>query len=630
MIEKRGSGDSAYFAPGGERRKPLANRNKTQYNGKKHRKPQCGFHPQAPVLFASNRYGICRFGGRAGRTLCVSRPAQRRAHTEKLKGEIFMKLTFLGAAHTVTGSAYLLECAGKKLIVDYGMFQGRDSKLVQPLPFPAGEVDYAVITHAHVDHTGHLPMLVKQGFRGPIFATPASMDLASILMADSAHIMKMDTEWKNKKRERRGEPPVEPLYTAEDVAATVKQFVAVEYQDIKVISPEFTVRFTDAGHILGSASVELWATEDGVTKKVVFSGDIGNLDQPILKDPQPVEEADILMVESTYGNRLHPAMHEAKEQLCRIVLETFRAGGKVIIPAFAVGRTQELLYYLRELYEAGRFAGYEHCPVFLDSPLAAEATALFSKYVDGYYDDAAMKIVRSGGDVINFKQLQLSVSSEDSKAINFYKGSCIIISASGMCDAGRIRHHLKYNLWDKRNTVVFVGYQADGTLGRRLLEGEKEVTILGDSVAVHAKIENVDGLSAHADRNGLLRWLSGFKKKPEMTFVIHGEALAATEFAAYIESERGFTSLVPELGDVTDLLAEQITLVHTQPPVEELLEETAPEPKHPEVAIISAPRYSLTNLIEALRELDQSGTKLPRKKVEALSKAVDDLLRSAH
>lgn len=541
-----------------------------------------------------------------------------------------MKLTFLGAAHTVTGSAYLLECAGKKLVVDYGMFQGKDAKLIQPLPCPAGEVDYAVITHAHVDHTGHLPMLVKQGYHGPVFATPASMDLASILMADSAHIMKMDTEWKNKKRERRGEPPVEPLYTAEDVALTMKQFVPVEYGDTKVISPEFTVRFNDAGHILGSASVELWATEDGVTKKIVFSGDIGNLNQPILKDPQMVHEADYLLVESTYGSRLHPEANDAKEQLGRVIRETFAEGGKVIIPAFAVGRTQELLYYLRELYESGKFAGYEHCPVFLDSPLAAEATALFSKYVDDYYDEAAMKIVRKGGDIINFKQLQLSISSDDSKAINAYKGSCIIISASGMCDAGRIRHHLKYNLWNERNTVVFVGYQAEGTLGRRLLEGEKEVTILGDSVAVHAKIENVDGLSAHADRNGLLRWLSGFTKKPEMTFVIHGEELAATEFAAYIEQERGFPSLVPEIGDVVDLLAEQITLAHHELRAAEIPEQAEPKAKRAAATLADAPRYSLTNLIEALRELDQTGTKLPRKKVEALSKAVDELLRSTH
>lgn len=541
-----------------------------------------------------------------------------------------MQLTFLGAAHTVTGSAYLLECAGKRLIVDYGMFQGKDAKLIQPLSFPAGEVDYAIITHAHVDHTGHLPMLVKQGFHGPVFATPASMDLASILMADSAHIMKMDTEWKNKKRERRGEPPVEPLYTAEDVALTMKQFVPVEYGDTKVISPEFTVRFNDAGHILGSASVELWATENGITKKIVFSGDLGNLNQPILKDPQPVREADYLLVESTYGIRLHPAANDAKEQLGRVIRETFEQGGKVIIPAFAVGRTQELLYYLRELYESGQFAGYEHCPVFLDSPLAAEATALFSKYVDDYYDEAAMKIVRKGGDIINFKQLQLSISSDDSKAINAYKGSCIIISASGMCDAGRIRHHLKYNLWNEHNTVVVVGYQAEGTLGRRLLEGEKEVTILGDSVAVHAKIENVDGLSAHADRNGLLRWLSGFTTKPKMTFVIHGEALAATEFAEYIEKELDFTSLVPEIGDQTDLLAEQVMLVHTAEPIVEAPEQAEPQPKRQATSLVDAPRYSLTNLIEALRELDQSGMKLPRKKIEALSKAVDDLLRSTH
>lgn len=540
-----------------------------------------------------------------------------------------MKLTFLGAAHTVTGSAYLLECSGKRLLVDYGMFQGKDSDLLQQLPFPAGELDYAIITHAHVDHTGHLPLLVKQGYKGPVYATPASIDLAGILMADSAHIMKMDTEWKNRKRERRGVPLEEPLYNAEDVERTKKLFVPVEYGDIKVISPEFKLRFNDAGHILGSATAEIWATENGVTKKIVFSGDLGNLDQPILKDPQFVKEADLLLIESTYGNRIHPNALDAKAQLSRVVRKTFEQGGKVIVPAFAVGRTQELLYYLRELYAEGAFAGFERCPVFLDSPLAADATALFGKYVEGYYDEAAMKVVHSGADIINFPQLQLSITSDDSRAINAYKGSCIIISASGMCDAGRIRHHLKYNLWDSRNTVVLVGFQAEGTLGRQLLKGEKQVTILGDTVAVNAHVENIDGMSAHADRNGLLRWLSGFRQKPQTVFVTHGEPASAESFAEYLSESQGLHALVPFRNDSADLLAETIEL--TAASGELAVSRHAAEERPPvQVAAASTPvSGGLGNLIEALKELDSRGIRLPRKKVEALSRAVDDLLRSA-
>lgn len=540
-----------------------------------------------------------------------------------------MKLTFLGGAHTVTGSAYLLECGGKKLVVDYGMFQGKDSDLVQDLPCPAGEVDYAIITHAHVDHTGHLPLLVKQGYKGPVYATPATIDLAGILMSDSAHIQKMDTEWKNKKRERRGQPPLEPLYTDDDVQRTKRQFVPVEYLDIKVISPEFKVRFNDAGHILGSASAEVWATENGVTKKIVFSGDLGNLDQPILKDPQFVRETDLLLIESTYGNRVHLAAADAKAQLARVIKKTFNQGGKVIIPAFAVGRTQELLYYLRELFAEGAFKGYERCPVYLDSPLAAEATALFGKYERGYYDEDAMAIVEAGDEIINFPQLQLSITSEDSRSINAYQESCIIVSASGMCDAGRIRHHLKYNLWDARNTVVLVGYQAEGSLGRRLLDGEKEVTILGDKVAVNASVENVDGMSAHADRNGLLRWLGGFKEGPKAIFVVHGEPASAESFAAYVSESKGIPALVPYRNESVDLLAEPVALIPAPAHLAVPREEPEKQEKKPAPAKPNAGQVEITNLIEALRQLENAGQKLPRRKLEALSKAVDDLLRSA-
>ena len=546
-----------------------------------------------------------------------------------------MKLTFLGAANTVTGSAYLVETETAKFIVDYGMFQGKESKLLHELPFPAGELDFAIISHAHVDHTGHLPILVKAGFSGPIYATPASIDLASILMADSAHIMKMDTEWKNKKRERNGLPPLQPLYAAADVDATTKLFEPVEYGDIKQLCSGVRLKFSDAGHILGSASAEVWLTEGDITKKVVFSGDLGNIDQPILKDPQLIKEADILLIESTYGNRLHVGASDAKNQLADAIRATFERGGKAIIPCFAVGRTQEVLYYIRELFAEGAFKGYEECPVFLDSPLAAEATAIFEKYEQGYYDEAAMKIVNSGKDIVNFKQLQLSISSDDSRAINDYKGSCIIISASGMCDAGRIRHHLKYNLWNEKTTVILVGFQAEGTIGRRLLEGEKEVGLLGDRIAVNATIENIDGLSAHADKDGLLRWLAGFEKRPSQVFVVHGETDSSTSFAEYISSHLGYQAAAPARGDVADLSQDSITITHNEIAEGLYIEDksvvaTTHKKKKTRVDVRDAPRYGLGNLIDALQELEQSGATLPRKKLETLAKAVDDVLRSSY
>ncbi len=533
-----------------------------------------------------------------------------------------MKLSFLGAAKTVTGSAHLLEAGGKRLLVDFGMFQGSDADLIQELPCAASEIDYIVATHAHIDHTGHLPLLVKQGFDGPIYGTSATAELAQILLADSAHIQKMDTEWENKKRERQSLPPVEPLYNTQDAARTAALFRPLDYGAQLKLSDAFTIRLTDAGHILGSSMVEVWATEDGVTKKVVFSGDVGNLDQPILKDPQFVREADFLLIESTYGNRIHPTAGDVKAQLARVVLNTFRQGGKVVIPAFAVGRTQELLYYLRELYAEGTFAGYESCPVFLDSPLAIEATAIFNKFESGYYyDKEAMEVLRQGHEILNFPQLQLSISSDDSKSINGYQGSCIIISASGMCDAGRIRHHLKYNLWNAKNAVVLVGFQAEGTLGRRLLEGEKEVRILGSEIAVNAAVENIDGLSAHADRNGLLRWLGGFRQKPQAVFVVHGEPAAAESFAAYLTETRGLDAFVPERGDTVDLLAPAISLTPA-PSLAETAQVTVAAVRTPK----SKPKPSpLLPVISLLQEIAATGQKLPKRELNELTRAVDRL-----
>ena len=534
-----------------------------------------------------------------------------------------MKLSFLGAARTVTGSAFLLEAAGERLLVDFGMFQGRDADEQQQLPCAAGQINFVVATHAHIDHTGHLPLLVKQGFSGPIYATRATAELAEILLADSAHIQKMDTEWENKKRERQNLPPIEPLYNAQDAAAAAALFRPLDYGAKLRLSDTFTIRFTDAGHILGSSMVEVWATEGETTKKIVFSGDVGNLDQPILKDPQFVRSADYLLIESTYGNRIHPAAGDVKQQLARVVRSTFAKGGKVVIPAFAVGRTQELLYYLRELYAEGALAGYEHCPVFLDSPLAIEATTIFNKFESGYYyDKEAMEVLRQGKEILNFPQLQLSISSDDSKSINGYQGSCIIISASGMCDAGRVRHHLKYNLWSDKNAVVLVGFQAEGTLGRRLLEGEKEVRILGSEIAVNATVENIDGLSAHADRNGLLRWLSGFREKPQAVFVVHGEPASAESFAAYLTQTQGTQAFVPERGDSVDLLAETVSL-EPAPPLEETAQVTLAQVRTPK----KRPRTNgaLEQVIGLLQEIAAQEKKLPKRELGELVRAADRL-----
>ena len=534
-----------------------------------------------------------------------------------------MKLSFLGATRTVTGSAFLLEAGGKRLLVDFGMFQGRDADTEQQLPCAAGEIDFVVATHAHIDHTGHLPLLVRQGFSGPIYATRATAELAAILMADSAHIQKMDTEWENKKRERQNLPPVEPLYNAQDAAAAAALFRPLDYGAKLRLCDNFTIRFTDAGHILGSAMVEVWATEGETTKTVVFSGDVGNLDQPILKDPQFVRQADYLLIESTYGNRIHPVAGDVRDQLARVVRSTFAKGGKVVIPAFAVGRTQELLYYLRELYAEGAFAGYERCPVFLDSPLAIEATTIFNKFESGYYyDKEAMEVLQQGQEILNFPQLQLSISSDDSKSINGYKGSCIIISASGMCDAGRVRHHLKYNLWSDKNAVVLVGYQAEGTLGRRLLEGEKEVRILGSEIAVNATVENIDGLSAHADRNGLLRWLGGFREKPKAVFVVHGEPAAAESFAAYLTETKGQPAFVPARGESVDLLAEEIGLAPA-PALEETAEVTLAQQRTPKKRPHT--NSALEQVISLLQGISASGQKLPKRELNELVRAADRL-----
>lgn len=462
-----------------------------------------------------------------------------------------MKLSFLGAAHEVTGSCHFIEACGKKILVDCGMQQGQDDD-TQELPVVPADIDYLFLTHAHIDHSGKLPLLSKMGFNGKIFTTVATGELCSIMLQDSAHIQEFEAEWKNRKRQRAGEDLYEPLYTIEDAQRIMKRFVTFEYNQIISVCDGIKIRFIDVGHLLGSASIEVWIEEEDTNKKLVFSGDIGNLNQPLIRDPQYITEADYVVMESTYGDRNHGPAPDYVQELADIIKETFDRGGNVVIPSFAVGRTQELLYFLRDIVNNNRIPGYSEIPVYVDSPLAVEATNVFNKNVKGYFDEEAMSLINQGINPITFPGLKISVTSDESKAINFDSRSKVIISASGMCDAGRIRHHLKHNLWRAESTIVFVGFQAIGTLGRSLLEGTKTVKLFGESITVNANIVRLHGISGHADQAGLLRWLSAFEQKPKRVFVVHGEASVCDSFAALLQ-DQGYDAMAPNLQASFDL-----------------------------------------------------------------------------
>lgn len=464
-----------------------------------------------------------------------------------------MKLYFVGADHEVTGSCHYLEIGKKKLCVDCGMEQGEDFFVNQELPVNPTELDYIVLTHAHIDHTGLLPLMYAKGFRGQVFATQATVSLCNIMLRDSAHIQMFEAEWRNRKAKRAGLEPYVPLYTMEDAFGAIRLLVPCEYGEVIPLSDEVSIRFTDVGHLLGSASVEVFAKENGTEKSIVFSGDIGNTNKPILKDPTLTTQGDYVVMESTYGNRLHGPKPDYAARLAEIIEETFRSGGNVVIPAFAVGRTQELLYFIRQIKERKMVKTNPDFEVYVDSPLAVEATNIFGKNVESCFDEEARALVHKGINPIGFPGLKLSVTSEDSKAINNHIEPKVIISASGMCEAGRIRHHLKHNLWRAESTIVFCGYQAFGTLGRKLQEGADSVKLFGETIDVKAKIETIEGISGHADKNGLVHWVSGFKEKPEMVFVVHGEDVVCTEFAACLRDEYGFYANAPYSGTIFDL-----------------------------------------------------------------------------
>lgn len=466
-----------------------------------------------------------------------------------------MKLTFLGATHEVTGSCTLIEIGGIYGIVDCGMEQGADIFVNQELPVEASKIDFVLLTHAHIDHSGNLPLLFKNGYDGPIYATAATCHLCEIMLRDCAHIQESDAEWKSRKAMRAGEGPVEPIYTIADAESAISHLRPCSYGQQIHVAENVLIRFIDAGHLMGSASIEIWLTEKGCTRKVVFSGDIGNTDQPIINDPQYITEADYVITESTYGDRLHEKMDMNNvEFLAQCIQRTLDRGGNVVIPSFAVGRTQEMLYFIREIKLRGLVTGHGDFPVYVDSPLANEATGIFLQCDREYFDPETQALLDQGINPLVFPGLHISVSSEESKQINFDSQPKVIISASGMCEAGRIRHHLKHNLWRRECTILFVGYQAVGTTGRAIRDGAKEIKLFGEDVAVNAEISFLPGKSGHADKNGLIKWISSFQPKPQMVFVNHGEDAVCQSYASCLKDEYGFETYAPYSGTEFDLL----------------------------------------------------------------------------
>ena len=464
-----------------------------------------------------------------------------------------MKLIFYGAAREVTGSCHYVLSDGKKMLVDCGLQQGRDEHENQQFDFVPGLIDYVFVTHAHIDHSGRLPLLVKQGFRGKIFATEATCRLLDIMLRDSAHIQEIEAQWKHRKGARAGRDTSEPLYTMQDAEDAIELLTPCKYNEELQIDSGVKIRFTDAGHLLGSASIELWVTENGTTKKVVFSGDIGNVNQPLINDPQTLTEADYVVMESTYGDKNHEIPTDYVETLAKMIDDALMENGNVVIPSFAVGRTQELLYFIRDMKERGIVKSFPNFPVYVDSPLASEATKIYSSLLAAHADEETLELIKKGINPISFPNLRFVESSDESRALNDDPTPKVIISSSGMCEAGRVRHHLKHNLWRSECAVIFVGYQAGGTLGRIILEGAPKVKLFGEEIAINAKIHTFKGISAHADRDKLIRWVSKFESAPQKVFIVHGESDISVAFADTL-TRYGFSAFAPNYQAEYDLL----------------------------------------------------------------------------
>ncbi len=477
-----------------------------------------------------------------------------------------MKLQMIGAAGEVTGSCTLLEIGERYYLVDCGMEQGIDVFQNVPLPIAARQIEAVFLTHAHIDHSGMLPKLYKDGFRGIIYATEATAKLADIMLRDSAHIQMSEAMWKNRKAQRAGEEPSEPTYDMADAEGAIRLFRGIPYGKQIPVSADMDLRFTDIGHLLGSAAIELWLREGEIRRKIVFSGDVGNIRQPIIKDPSPVAETDDLVLESTYGNRLHDVPEDTVGELASKIERTLARGGDVIIPSFAVGRTQELLYAIRQIKGEKKIAHWNF-PVYVDSPLAVEATKIFQNCDPSCFDEETRSLLEQGIDPLQFEGLRLSVTVEDSKAINENTEPKVILSASGMCEAGRIRHHLKHSLWKRENLILFVGYQAEGSLGRSLLEGAEHVRLFGEDIVVRAEIASLRGTSGHADRDGLIRWLQGFERKPRTVYLNHGSEESIASLADALR-ERGYAVETPYSGTEYDLVSGAMTAYAEKKPVD--------------------------------------------------------------
>jgi metallo-beta-lactamase family protein len=514
-----------------------------------------------------------------------------------------MNITFLGAAKCVTGSCTLIESAGRKILVDCGMRQGRDAKNApaDEFAFNASEIDALVLTHAHIDHSGMIPLLVKKGFKGSVYCTGATAKLCSIMFPDAGHIQEMEAEWENRKRRRAGKPEIMPLYTVEDAKKAIGSLKPADYGVKEIVLPWVSARFVDAGHLLGSASAELFIEEGGKQKKLVFSGDIGNKNIPIINDPVYIDSADIVFMESTYGDRLHKEPN-TREGFARVLKEALLRGGNIVIPSFAVGRTQEILYDISVFLEENTVPGLEKIPVYIDSPLGVAATEIFESSAKGYYDEEAMAFMAKGVDFFSFPTLKIAQTVDESKAINFDNSQKIIISSSGMCDAGRIKHHLKHNLWREDSTILFVGYQAVGTLGRSIVDGSKSVKIFGEEIQVKADIEQIEGFSGHADRDGLLDWIGHFPKSVERVFIMHGEEEVSVKFADDLK-KLGYNAYAPGLYETfdTDKLEQKVLMpVSIKTPAADL---------------------AMQNLIEKLqRGIEKGGEKKKRELLELLDK----------
>ena len=482
-----------------------------------------------------------------------------------------MKITFLGATKTVTGSNYLVEAAGKKFLVDCGMWQGRkelEEENFQEFEFNPTEIDFMLLTHAHIDHSGRIPKLYNEGFKNKIYAHKATCDLCALMLPDSGHIQEMENEWKNRKRIRKGLSPRDPLYTAEQAVRCLEIFEPVKYDEIIEITPEIHVRFNDAGHMLGSSIIEVWVEEEGKQTKSVFTGDLGNNDIPLLSEPTMIEDADYLIMESTYGNRKHEKSEKKAEMFLDIVSETIEKNGTVVIPSFAVGRTQEILYELNKIKEEKHdekfireYNTLMKTPVYVDSPLAISATEVFKENMD-LFDEETQKDIQRGDHPLEFPGLKFTVTADESKALNESNEPCIIISASGMCEVGRIKHHLKHNLWNPNSTILFVGYQAPGTLGYSIVNGAEKVKIFGEEIAVNARIEYLDGYSGHADQDGLMNFIYSFVKKPKNIFLVHGEEESQKVFRAKIESDTNLPVVIADFGETYELNQDEFKLIN--------------------------------------------------------------------